>query len=90
MAKSEIAAARHAAVMSVYDKINATYVDHKLTMPRADVAAEIRTLAGLSKSPRWIAAVEQYAILVEDTDNSLPWAYMQGSVWFSYAVEGLV
>lgn len=52
---------------------------------REQIAAAIRELAPLGRTDRWHAAVESWALLVLDTDNDMPWAFFQGSIWTGYA-----
>lgn len=53
---------------------------------REDVAGRIRELLPLVRSAKWAQAVTDYAELVENEENPLEWAYLQGSAWFAYAV----
>lgn len=72
--------------------IHKMYADTRLTsdshvaMTRSDLAAHIRSISPAVNSAKWRNAVEDYAALVEDTDNDLDWAYGQGSVWFAIAI----
>lgn len=52
---------------------------------REQIATWIRELAPLGRTERWAVAVENWAVLVE-TEESLEWAFLQGSIWASYAV----
>lgn len=73
-----------AAVKAMHDEVTP---GGRMTMAhREDVATRIRQLLPLVRSAKWMQAVEDYAELVEDESNPLEWAYLQGSVWFAYAV----
>jgi hypothetical protein len=62
-----------------------------LHQPVAEIAARIRSLAGLSRSPRWGDALEAWAVMLEGEAGTghAYWAYVQGSVYFGYATLGL-
>jgi hypothetical protein len=68
--------------------------EHKIVMTRKEIVSAIRMLGShtnsFSRAQRWYDAVDSYAALVEDETNPLDWAYFQGSVWFGYAIDGLI
>jgi hypothetical protein len=55
------------------------------TADRAAVAADIRTLAPLGRTPRWAKAIEEWAAGVEDPARPLSHAFFQGAVHAGYA-----
>lgn len=55
------------------------------TQDRTEIAAMIRELAPLGRTERWATAVETWAVLVEDTENPVEWAFFQGGIWASHA-----
>lgn len=58
-----------------------------LSDDREEVAERIRMMGSVVKSAKWRDAVESYAAMVEDEENPLQWAYVQGSVYFAYAIQ---
>lgn len=58
-----------------------------VTQDRAEIANGIRSLSPLGRTERWLGRVEQWAQMVEDPENNLDWAYSQGSVYASYAID---
>jgi hypothetical protein len=53
---------------------------------REEIAGRIRTLAKLGRTERWTAAIENWARMVE-TEASLEWSFLQGSIWASHAAD---
>lgn len=51
---------------------------------RDEIAAKIRELSALGRTQRWADAIETWAVLVE-TEESLEWSFLQGSIWASHA-----
>lgn len=57
-----------------------------LSDDREEVAERIRKMSSIIKSAKWRDAVESYAAMVEDEENPLQWAYIQGSIYFAHAI----
>lgn len=58
-----------------------------LISDRTVIAAIIREyLAPLGRTERWSASVEGWARMVE-AEDSLEWAFLQGSIWAAHAAE---
>jgi hypothetical protein len=53
---------------------------------REEMATAIRSLVKLGRTERWTASIENWATMVE-TEESLEWAFAQGSIWASHAVD---
>lgn len=53
---------------------------------REEIAGRIRSLAKLGRTERWTATVENWASMVENED-SLEWAFLQGSIWAGHAAD---
>ena len=51
------------------------------------LAARIRELSTVIRSPKWRNAVESYAQFVEENPQNISWAYFQGSVYFAYEIS---
>lgn len=60
--------------------------ENKFLLTREEIAAAIRELAKLGRTDRWLNAVEGWAVMVE-TEDSLEWAFLQGSIWTGYAAD---
>ena len=89
---SKAADKRYAGIKGVGERTIKTVADADgvrnewLTTDRAEIATMIRELASLGRTARWADAVEGWAVAVE-TESSLEWAFLQFSVWASYAAE---
>lgn len=65
--------------------------DGKLHLEVSEIIGRMLELCPLSRSPRWSKALEAWADMIEaelGTGHEY-WAYVQGSVYFGYATEGL-
>lgn len=53
----------------------------------AAIAANIRKLAQLGRTDRWLGRIEQWARMVESSADArdLRWAFLQGLVYVNYA-----
>lgn len=51
---------------------------------RAELVAAIRLLAQAGRTDRWQSAVSKWAAMVENTDNELDWAMLQGQIFAGY------
>ena len=79
---------RAAAVAALHEAVAPAAAGYVITMTGPEIAARIRKLAPLSKAPRWALAVQAWAAAVEDAQQP-GLAYLQHSVHFGYAVQGL-
>lgn len=83
-------AARLAAVNDLHARFNEIPVSSGIT-PSTVAAMITDSLLGLSRSARWDMAVESWAAFVKDApEGRWSWAYNQGSVYFGYAIDGLI
>lgn len=70
------------------DALQALYVKYPSDQmfSRKTLAADIRALSILGRTEHWRGRIEQWAQMVEDIENTLIWAYQQGSVYAAYAI----
>lgn len=82
------AARRYAGIKALSSALLDHQEEGKLTTDdREAIAADVRQLAKLGRSARWLDAVEGWARLIESEEHSLYWAVVQGSIWTAREAE---
>lgn len=56
------------------------------TTDRTEIAELIRALSELGRAEAWKSAIEGWAVMVENENHPLDWAFFQGSVYANFAV----